>query len=173
MSSQSRFFVVAETSLQIEIRLREQRLFLKRGTESVASYVVSTAKNGAGEQYGSERTPRGRHVIAEKIGADQPANTVFIGRRPTGEQYSDHLRNGSPERDWILTRILWLSGCEAGFNQGGDVDSKSRHIYIHGAPDDVDMSVRGSHGCIRMYNRDVVDLFQRVEVGTSVLILED
>ncbi len=121
---------------------------------------------------GSFKTPRGRHRIRAKIGAGQPVNTVFVGRRPTGEIFTPELAARHPDRDWILTRILWLSGCEPGFNRLGEVDSMRRYIYIHGAPDTVPMGVPASHGCIRMRNVDVMDLFDRVPVGTPVEILE-
>ncbi len=154
----------------IEIDLAQQLLRLTEAGRILREYPVSTATNGAGEQNGSECTPRGRHEIHRKIGAGSPENTVFIGRKPTGEIYSPKLAANTPGRDWILTRILWLCGCEPGRNLGGDVDTRSRYIYIHGAPDEVEMGRPGSHGCIRMRNRDVIDLFDRVDEGTQVLI---
>ena len=135
-------------------------------------YAISTAAKGAGEQDGSFCTPRGQHVIRAKIGAGQPENTVFVRRRPTGEIYTPELGAQFPERDWILTRILWLSGCERGFNRLGTVDTMRRYIYIHGSPDSVAMGVPGSHGCVRMRNNDLLDLFERVAAGTSVEIVE-
>jgi len=133
-------------------------------------YPVSTAKNGAGEQRGSYCTPRGRHVIRARIGAGQAANTVFVRRRPTGEVWSPHLAAQFPGRDWILTRILWLSGCEPGFNRMGQVDTMCRYIYIHGSPDTAEMGKPGSIGCIRMRNADIVELFDLVAAGTAVEI---
>lgn len=133
---------------------------------------VSTARNGAGEANGSECTPRGRHIVRAKIGAGCPLNAVFVGRRPTGELYSPDLRSKFPERDWILTRILWLSGTQPGFNRLGAVDTMRRFIYIHGAPDDDPMGTPGSHGCIKMSNQDVVWLFERVCAGVPVVIEE-
>lgn len=135
-------------------------------------YAISTAAKGAGEQDGSFCTPRGQHLIRAKIGAGQPLNTVFVRRRPTGEIYTPELGAQFPERDWILTRILWLSGCERGFNRLGLVDTMRRFIYIHGSPDNVAMGVPGSHGCVRMRNSDLLDLFERVEAGTPVEIME-
>jgi L,D-transpeptidase YbiS len=154
----------------IEIDLARQTLRLRERGQVVLEYPVSTAANGAGEQYGSECTPRGRHVVYRKIGAGSPENSVFVGRQPTGERYSPALAAGTPGRDWILTRILWLDGCEPGRNLGGDVDTRSRHIYIHGVPDEVEMGKPGSHGCIRMRNRDVIELFDYVDEGTPVMI---
>lgn len=106
------------------------------------------------------------------IGKGCPPDTVFVGRRPTGEIYSPSLREASPGRDWILTRILWLSGLEPGRNRLGNVDTMRRYIYIHGSPDDVAMGVPGSHGCVRMRNSDIIELFDMVEAGTRVLIEE-
>jgi predicted GNAT family N-acyltransferase len=140
-------------------------LFLRR-------YSVSTAKAGAGEENGSFRTPRGRHVIRAKIGAGQPENAVFVRRRPTGEVWSPALAEENPRRDWILTRILWLSGSEPGFNRLGRVDTMRRYIYLHGAPDSVAMGQPGSIGCVRMRNRDIVELFELVPCLTPVRIVE-
>jgi L,D-transpeptidase YbiS len=133
-------------------------------------YAVSTSRNGAGERNGSFCTPRGRHVVRAKIGAGAPDNTMFVKRRPTGETYSPALAERHPGRDWILTRILWLSGCEPGFNRLGAVDTMRRYIYIHGSPDNVRMGQPGSIGCIRMHNRDIVELFDLVDTGTPVEI---
>lgn len=133
-------------------------------------YFVSTSKHGVGELHGSLKTPRGRHRIRAKIGAGCPLGTVFIGRRPTGEIYSEALARQHPERDWILTRILWLSGLEPGRNRFGDRDTMRRYIYIHGMPDSEPCGTPGSIGCIRMHNADIVELFDRVSPGTAVLI---
>jgi lipoprotein-anchoring transpeptidase ErfK/SrfK len=158
--------------MRISINLASQQLDLFDGTTLVKSYPVSTSKNGPGEQYGSFCTPRGRHIVRAKIGAGEPPNTVFIERRPTGEIYDSTLAERFPGRDWILTRILWLSGCEPGFNRLGRVDTMRRFVYIHGSPDGVEMGKPGSIGCVRMRNADIVDLFERVPPGTSVDITE-
>ncbi|QID19798.1 L,D-transpeptidase [Nitrogeniibacter mangrovi] len=134
----------------------------------IRRYPVSTALNGPGERNGSGCTPSGRHVIRARIGAGQPACTVFKGRRPTGEQWSEALARAQPARDWILSRILWLSGLEPGRNRLGDCDSMRRYIYIHGTPDTEPMGVPRSHGCIRMRIADVVELFDLVDAGTPV-----
>ncbi len=136
----------------------------------VREYAVSTSKNGAGEQCDSDCTPRGKHIIRAKIGAGQPLNAVFVGRRPTGEVYSSELGERYPGRDWILTRILWLSGCEPGFNRLRQVDTMRRFIYIHGTNDEQRIGNAVSHGCIRMHNRDIVGLFDAVGPGTAVEI---
>jgi hypothetical protein len=156
----------------IRISLAEQRLELRDGDRLLCGYEVSTARNGPGEQMGSECTPRGAHTIRAKIGAGLPEGAVLEARRPTGEVCSDELLAAEPERDWILTRILWLSGLESGRNRSGQVDSMRRFIYIHGCPDAFPLGVPASHGCVRMRNRDVIELFDWVEVGTQVLIEE-
>lgn len=154
----------------IEVSLAEQRLRLYEQGEIVMDVLVSTSSKGAGEIRGSEQTPRGWHYIRAKIGADAAPNTVFKGRRPTGEIYSAELGVSQPGRDWMLTRILWLCGLEPGKNRLGDVDTMCRYIYIHGTPDEEPMGVPASHGCIRMRNNDVIELFERVPVGTRILI---
>jgi lipoprotein-anchoring transpeptidase ErfK/SrfK len=138
----------------------------------IKRYSISSAKNGLGEVNGSFCTPRGRHIIRAKIGAGQPLNAVFVERRPTGEIYSPGLASNTRGRDWILTRILWLSGCERGYNRMGRVDTMRRAIYIHGSPDTASMGKPGSRGCIRMRNHDIVELFDLVPVRTVVEIQE-
>jgi len=156
----------------ISIDVLSQTLTLHDETGDVLMQTqVSTAKNGMGEQMGSNCTPRGEHIIRAKIGAAQPLNTVFVARRPSGETYSPELRALYPQRDWILTRILWLSGREPGKNRLGNVDTMRRHIYIHGAPDEDPMGVPSSHGCIKMRTQEVIELFDRVPPGTAVTIL--
>lgn len=157
----------------IHISIDRQSLSLEQDGRVLASWPVSTALNGAGNRQGSLQTPLGRHRIRAKIGADQPLNAVFRGRRPTGEIFDQRLGEEFPGRDWILTRILWLCGEEPGINRGGDVDSQRRYIYIHGTPDSEPMGIARSHGCVRMRNQDVLDLFNRVPVGTPVLITLD
>ncbi|RRQ20129.1 L,D-transpeptidase [Thiohalobacter thiocyanaticus] len=152
------------------IRLADQRLQLIEQDEVRLEYPVSTGVAGPGERDGSGCTPRGWHRIRIRIGASCPLNTVFVGRRPTGEIYSAALAAGAPGRDWILTRILWLTGLESGRNRGGAVDTLRRYIYIHGCPDSEPMGVPASHGCIRMRNADLMELFDRVEAGLPVLI---
>jgi len=157
----------------IEVNIARQTLTLFRDGEVLRQYPVSTARNGPGESLGSECTPRGAHIIRAKIGRGCVPNTVFVGRRPTGEVYSPELAGQHPERDWILTRILWLSGKEPGKNRLGKVDTMGRYIYIHGCPDSDPLGVPGSHGCVKMRNRDVVELFDLVEPGTDVTIVEN
>jgi len=157
--------------INISVKNQTLELFDAAGV-SQARYAVSTAANGVGEQTGSHCTPRGHHIIRAKIGANFPENTVFVRRRPTGEIYNAKLAAAFPERDWILTRILWLSGCEPGFNRLGLSDTMRRYIYIHGTPDTEPVGQALSHGCIRMRNADLIDLFDRVAAGTAVEIIE-
>ncbi len=161
-----------EVRLRIDLARQLLELIDPNGVV-VRSYVVSTAARGAGEDHGSYRTPRGRHVVRAKIGGGLPVNAVLVSRRPTGEIYRPELAGQEPERDWILSRILWLSGSERGRNRLGAVDTMRRYIYIHGAPDEAPMGEPHSHGCIRMRNADVIDLFERVAVGTPVDIEEE
>ncbi len=156
----------------LRISLADQALEVREDGRAIRRYDVSTARNGAGERNGSFCTPRGRHVIRAKIGGGAPVNTVFVKRRPTGEIFTPELDAATPGRDWMLTRILWLSGCERGFNRLGDVDTMRRYIYIHGSPDSRKMGKPGSIGCIRMHNADIIELFDLVEVGTPVEIVE-
>lgn len=153
--------------LRIAVAKQELTLLDDDGRE-VRRYPVSTAAGGLGERNGSLCTPRGRHIVRAKIGANQPLRTVFAGRRPTGETWTPALHAEYPGRDWMLTRILWLSGCEPGRNRLGDVDTMRRMIYIHGAPDSAEMGKPGSHGCVRMRNADVAELFDLVPVYTAV-----
>jgi lipoprotein-anchoring transpeptidase ErfK/SrfK len=157
-------------SIRIELASQTLELLDSSGAR-LRRYLVSTSKNGPGERNGSYCTPRGRHVIRARIGAGAAENTVFVKRRPTGEIYSEQLAQRYPGRDWILTRILWLSGCEPGFNRLGEVDTMRRYIYIHGSPDSVQMGRPGSIGCVRMRNRDIIELFDLVAPGTPVDIV--
>jgi lipoprotein-anchoring transpeptidase ErfK/SrfK len=156
----------------IDISISEQLLSIVQDNTVVHRFPISTAKNGPGEQMGSECTPTGWHTIRAKIGAEKPLNSVFIGRRATGEVYTPELGLQYPQRDWILTRILWLGGLEPGKNRYGSVDSGWRYIYIHGCPDQLMKGEPESHGCIRMANTDVRDLFDRVSAGERVFIHE-
>ncbi len=155
---------------RIEISIPQQSLAVLENGREVRRYAVSTSRNGAGEKQGSFCTPRGEHIVRAKIGAGQPLNTVFVRRRPTGEIWTSELAERFPGRDWIVTRILWLSGCERGRNRLGEVDTMRRYIYIHGSPENIEMGKPGSIGCIRMRNQDVVELFELVPPGTEVRI---
>ena len=155
--------------MEIVIDIPSQTLSLIGGDGAcIRRYQVSTARNGAGELSGSHCTPRGRHIVRARIGAGAPLGAAFRGRRPTGEVWTPELAATHPARDWILTRILWLSGTEPGRNRLGEVDSMRRYIYIHGTPDTEPMGVPLSIGCVRMRNRDVAELFELVPAGTAV-----
>lgn len=157
--------------MKIAIHLPSQTLKLfDRSGKLLHEYNVSTGANGTGEENGSFCTPRGKHVVRARIGEGQPENAVFVQRRPTGEVYTPQMGLQYPERDWILTRILWLSGCESGYNRGGSCDTMRRYIYIHGTPDSTPLGKPGSRGCVRMRNSDLIELFDLVETGTQVEI---
>lgn len=157
---------------RIDIDLSRQLLRLYDGGKVLREYAVSTAEKGAGEKNGSYQTPRGRHKIRAKIGRNAPTGAVFVSRRATGEVYSKELRERYPGRDWILTRILWLSGLEPGRNRLRDVDTMRRYIYLHGTPEETQLGKPGSHGCVRMANADIVELFDLVDTGIEVDIHE-
>lgn len=156
--------------LRLQVDLELQQLSLYRGDARLEVMSVSTAAHGPGELNGSGGTPRGLHRIRLKVGEGCPSGAVFRARRWTGEIYSLALAAAAPQRDWILSRILWLSGCEPGRNRGGAVDTLRRYIYIHGCPESEPTGVARSHGCIRMRNADVIRLCARVPVGCPVLI---
>ncbi|SFR49549.1 L,D-transpeptidase catalytic domain [Marinobacter daqiaonensis] len=158
---------------QLRIDLDRQILLFQGVDGERAEWPVSTAIKGPGEAQDSGRTPRGRHYVRAMVGHDQPQGTVFIARRPTGEVWSPELAARHPGRDWILSRIIWLCGREWGVNRGPGVDTFRRFIYIHGTPDTEPMGVPRSHGCIRMHNRDVIDLFARLRPGTPVVIVPE
>ncbi|MDP3539760.1 MAG: L,D-transpeptidase [Azonexus sp.] len=158
--------------LLVSVARQQMTVFDDHGVV-LCEYPVSTGKAGVGEVSGSFQTPRGQHLIRAKIGAYQPENTVFVRRRPTGEIWTPALAEQFPGRDWILTRILWLSGCEPGRNRLACVDTMRRYVYIHGSPDCAEMGIPGSHGCIRMRNADIIELFDQVPCFTEVEITED
>ena len=162
---------------QLIINIAEQTLTVYQQQNQINKYPVSTAKNGIGSQQDSGCTPLGQHIIAEKIGGNAPINSVFVGRVPTGEIYDAALGTNHPERDWILSRILWLNGLEEGANKGsnaqGGCDTYERYIYIHGTPDTEPMGLPLSHGCVRMRNKDIVELFEQVEEGMAVTIVAE
>ena len=169
MSGQGSADVQSNTTILVDVD--RQALTLLENGRPVLEYPVSTGAKGCGCEAGSYKTPTGWHRIKLKIGEGRPPGAVFVGRRPTGEVFTPALGQASPERDWILTRILWLEGLEPGVNRGGGVDTLRRYIYIHGTPDEGMVEPPSSHGCVRMYNPHVVDLVSRVRVGTRVLIV--
>jgi len=158
-------------SYSLRVSIAEQTLELFNNEEFVKAYSISTALNGAGCQKDSGQTPLGKHIVRAKIGANAAINSVFVGRRPTGEVFNEQLAKEFPHRDWILSRILWLSGNEKGVNRLGNVDTMQRYIYIHGTPDSEPMGVPISHGCIRMRNNDIIELFDLIDIQTPVEII--
>ena len=156
--------------MRIEVNLAAQTLMLLYGDGRLVAYPVSTAARGRGCMNGSYCTPVGRHRVRLKIGGGCPPGSVFVGRRATGEVLTEELRLATPDRDWILSRLLWLEGMEPGINRGGDVDTLRRFVYIHGTADEARIGEPASHGCIRMRNDDIVELFDLVPAGTEVLI---
>ena len=162
----------ALTGRWIRINLRTQHLDLLEDDIVLLTYPISTATNGGGERVGSEKTPRGLHEVRELIGHGRPSGAIFVARQWTGEVCTPELQAGNPERDWMLSRLIWLAGLEVGKNCGGDVDTFARYIYIHGTPDSEPVGEPHSHGCIRMRNADVIALFDVVDTGTLVRIDE-
>lgn len=158
--------------MKIDVDIGRQRLRIIDAARTLREYPVSTAANGPGEIQGSGCTPRGLHRIRARIGQGLPAGAVLRGRRPTGEVWTPALDAVQPGRDWILSRILWLSGCEPGRNRLGCVDTFRRYIYIHGTPDVAALGRPASHGCVRMRNEDVIELFDLVAPGTAVELHE-
>jgi len=165
--------ISAPSQTTVHVSIAAQTLSIKDAGRVLHTFSVSTALNGVGEQENSGCTPRGLHRIRAMIGDGQPINAVFVGRRPTGEVYSASLAEAYPNRDWILTRILWLCGEEVGRNRSGRVDSMRRYIYIHGTPDTEPMGTPKSHGCIRMRNHELITFFSCVSAGTPVIISEE
>ncbi|MFQ3789687.1 L,D-transpeptidase family protein [Halomonas sp. A29] len=155
-----------------EVDVGRQCLVHWQGERPLAEWPVSTALAGTGQREGSGCTPLGWHYVRAAIGADQPVGAVFRGRRPTGEVYSAALADAQPGRDWILTRILWLCGLERNVNRGGDVDSQRRYIYLHGTPPDQPMGEPRSHGCIRMRDEALLEVFALALPGTPVWLHE-
>ena len=158
------------TRAHVHVDVARQRLRWRDEHGNLREFIVSTAARGIGQQMGSEQTPIGRHIVRARIGERMPLGAVFVARRPTGEIWTPALAARHPQRDWILTRILWLSGTQPGLNRLGSVDSMRRYIYIHGTPDDQPMGVPASHGCVRMRNDEVIWLFDHVAAGTPVQI---
>lgn len=166
---------MSSKQLSVEVSITRQRIQLWQQGELLASYRASTSRFGCGQREGSQCTPLGEHVIAEKVGDSAEPGAVFVGRELTGEIWTEGLDAQEPGRDWILSRILWLAGTEPGVNKGQSdeyaCDSKDRYIYIHGTSDLEPLGVPLSHGCVRMNLHEVIELYSRVTVGTRVVIV--
>lgn len=158
---------------KVIINITRQKLSAFYRDNLIKAYPISTAAKGIGNEKGSYRTPLGKHLVRAKIGKGLPSGAIFVARRWTGETYDDSLAEKFPRRDWILSRILWLCGCEPGVNRFGSVDTMARYIYIHGTPDTYLLGSPVSHGCIRLSNADVIELFDMLELSTSVNIIKD
>jgi L,D-transpeptidase YbiS len=161
-----------QRQLQLSVRLQTQRLTVHEDGVTIAEYAISTSLNGAGEKNGSQQTPRGLHEIRALIGSGAPRGAIFRRRRFTGEICTPEVLRNDPGRDWITTRILWLRGLEPGINRFGNVDTMRRYIYIHGTPRGDLIGRPASRGCIRMRDDDIIELFDRVSIGTRVLIAD-
>lgn len=164
------FNISAEDSLTIEIDISKQRLFLLNNMVIVRSYPISSSKYGEGSTQNSFKTPLGNHVIKEMIGRDAIKNTIFTSRINTKRQADIIHDLTNSDNDYVTTRIMWLDGQEEGKNKGKGVDSYKRYIYIHGTHEEGLIGQKASHGCIRMFNSDVIELFNDVKKGTKVYI---
>ncbi len=162
----------------IIVKLDQQRLLcFDHNGKALCDYPVSTSSLGAGNQNGSFKTPLGEHSIAQKIGAGCAINEVFVGRKALGELNVLRAANEALPEDLITSRILWLQGEEPGLNKGinnkGEgVDSYLRYIYIHGTAHENKIGQPASHGCVRMRNKDVIELFDLVNEGCKVILQE-
>ena len=159
-----------ELKIKILVDISEQRLYLKSGEQTLVSYPISTSKYGEGSKENSFKTPLGNHIIKEKIGENAPINTIFISRINTKNIASIENKPKNTENDYVTSRIMWLEGEENGVNKGPGIDSYERYIYIHGTHEEGLIGVKASHGCIRMFNVDVIDLYDRIHNGTKVII---
>ena len=159
-----------ELKIKILVDISEQRLYLKSGEQTLVSYPISSSKYGEGSKENSFKTPLGNHIIKEKIGENAPINTIFISRINTKNIASIENKPKNTENDYVTSRIMWLEGEENGVNKGPGIDSYERYIYIHGTHEEGLIGVKASHGCIRMFNVDVIDLYDRIYNGTKVII---
>lgn len=152
------------------VDVSEQQLSLYREGRRVGDWPVSTSQYGVGNQQNSLRTPLGVHRVARMIGADAPVGTLFEARRNTGRTVTILKDDRPADGDYVTTRILWLEGLEPGVNKGAGIDSFQRYIYIHGTAEEGRIGRPASHGCVRMGNQAVIELFDRIQEGTLVEI---
>ena len=162
--------VFAQDNLSIEIDISLQRLYLVDNSIIISSYPISSSKYGEGSKQNSFKTPLGSHMIKEMIGDQVPKNTIFISRINTQREAKIIHDQENSDNDYVTTRIMWLDGMEDGKNKGKGVDSYNRYIYIHGTHEEGLIGQKASHGCIRMFNSDVIELFNVVKKGTKVYI---
>ena len=164
------FSVITYADAYIEVDISEQRLYLIENSLIKASYPISTSKYGEGSIENSFKTPLGEHSIKEMIGEEAEINTIFTSRINTKRSATIIDQFEDTDNDYVTSRIMWLDGEEDGLNKGGNVDSFRRYIYIHGTHEEGLIGTKASHGCIRMFNYDVIELFNLVNIGTKVLI---
>lgn len=165
-------FGYSKDKIFLLVNIQKQELYVVRNDAVEKTYHISSSKYGTGNRKGSEKTPLGVHRVAEKIGAGAKPNTIFIGRKNTGEVTAIIKDSLDVEEDKVTSRILWLEGLEKGINKGKGIDSHDRFIYIHGTQEEGLIGTPASHGCIRLYNKDVIELFDLIGTGTLVVIAE-
>ncbi|HXH17803.1 MAG TPA: L,D-transpeptidase [Chitinophagales bacterium] len=171
-SSLAKKFAYKNDQRFLLVNIDRQEMYLVKNEVIEKSYRISSSKYGTGNQQGSGKTPLGVHRIAEKIGKNAKPNTIFAGRKDTGKIATIITDSLDIDTDDVTSRILWLEGLEPGINKGKGIDSRARYIYIHGTPEEGLIGTPASHGCIRMYNQDVIELFDWVNTGTLVVIEE-
>ena len=154
----------------IIIDISEQRLYLIKNSSIIESFPISTSKFGEGSTENSFKTPLGNHKIKDKIGDNADLNTIFVSRINTKRKASIIREDIDSDDDHVTSRILWLDGQEEGLNKGKGVDSYNRYIYIHGTHEEGLIGQKASHGCIRMFNNDVIYLYDIVKEATNVYI---
>lgn len=154
------------------VSVKHQRLYLIVNDSTIRKYPISTAAKGIGSKMNSFKTPPGLHTISRKIGDNVPIGGLFQSRMYTGRQVKILTEKQKADGDYVTTRIMWLQGEEPGLNKGRSVDSYNRYIYIHGTAEEGYLGQPASHGCIRMKNTDVIELYNMIEEGTPILILK-
>lgn len=164
-------YIIEDFQELIFISIKKQELYHIKNNNIINKYIISSSKYGVGNQEGSNKTPLGLHKIKEKHGENTPINGKMIGRIFYGNIAKIYRDKTQSKTDDITTRILWLQGLEKGKNLGSGIDSYKRYIYIHGTSEEGKLGEPASNGCIRMKNKDIIDLYKRLEVGTLVLIL--
>ena len=154
----------------IEVSISEQRLYVLDSDTIVRSYPISSSSFGEGQTENSFKTPLGEHEIQTKIGTYVPKYQFFVSREHVSQEVAVIEEEIDSPDDFITTRIMWLTGKNEGFNKGGNVDSFKRFIYIHGTHEEGLIGKKASHGCIRMLNQDVLELFRIIPTKTPVNI---
>ena len=158
------------SEIHINVDISQQRMYLFNQNKLVKSYPVSTSSFGEGQIENSFKTPLGKHVISELFGTNVDKNEIFVNRTLINRKATIIDNSIDTDNDFITSRIMWLKGLEDGTNLGGNVDSYSRYIYIHGTQEEGLIGKKASHGCIRLFNHDVIELYEIIEEGTTVNI---